>query len=221
MNEKGENDMGCETCECVENPCCDGLLCLNYPPLCLCGLNEVKVTGTNDMGCDTCQCVADPCCIGPFCFEKEACPPPALCLDGSTPEKIDVGSECCKHAECPVPCVCPLIYAPVCGVDGETYSNSCEAGCNEIEIASEGECEKVCLCPFIFAPVCGADGNTYDNSCIADCHEIEIESMGACPSCTDGILNQNEIGVDCGGVCDECIPVCACPYIMAPVCGTD
>ena len=30
----------------------------------------------------------------------------------------------------------------------------------------------------------------------------------ACPSCTDGILNQNEQGIDCGGVCPTACPTC-------------
>jgi hypothetical protein len=34
--------------------------------------------------------------------------------------------------------VCPAVYAPVCGVDGRTYGNSCEA---EVDIAYQGECE--------------------------------------------------------------------------------
>lgn len=40
----------------------------------------------------------------------------------------------------PAPEFCPTVYEPVCGADGATYGNACEAGRNRVEIRHAGAC---------------------------------------------------------------------------------
>ena len=91
----------------------------------------------------------------------------------------------------PVPTDCPDVFDPICGCDGTTYGNTCEAAAAQMQIAHQGACEQVCggiagiRCP---------DGEF----CRTSVGECCCDFQGVCTLLSD-----------------------ACPKILDPVCGCD
>ncbi|NOX58121.1 MAG: hypothetical protein GXP29_04595 [Planctomycetes bacterium] len=117
------------------------------------------------------------------------------CADGEYC-KLEMGACISTNGVCTViPEVCTEEFIPVCGCDGETYSNACKAAAAGANIASQGACSGS-------ADSCGG--------------------LAGVP-CEDGFYCQFPEGTcgaaDQSGTCAETPEVCA--EIFQPVCGCD
>lgn len=120
--------------------------------------------------------------------DPNACGPHRFCrIPDGICDSADVLGICT-----PVPLACPDVWQPVCGCDGVTYGNRCEARAHRMSIRHEGECPQVC------------DGFA---GIPCDPNEFCLHPIGTCD-----VSDQQGV----------CVPVPnACPDIYLPVCGCD
>ena len=100
---------------------------------------------------------------------------------------------------------CTTEVQQVCGADGLTYDNACQARSQHVEVIAQGECAPSCVadadcdagsicesgfcaeanCPVLdpedySQEVCGADGFTYKTECEARVSRISVVHQGCC-----------------------------------------
>jgi hypothetical protein len=138
-----------------------------------------------------------------YCTSSNDCNPDEYCAKAE--------GDCDGAGECfPRPDICPEIWHPVCGCDGQTYANECYAAMEGVSVDYAGECRPACAvnadceendycakadgdcggegacdarpinCPYLWDPVCACDGVTYANGCVAAMNGVNVDYPGEC-----------------------------------------
>ena len=118
----------------------------------------------------------------------------------------------CGSVKGPDGCVCATIYLPVCGADGKTYGNGCEADCARVAIAHTGACTDA-----------GASDASTGHACLIDSDCAFNANAGCCGACVAKVDQIPPRTAVCGVVCAAVVPTCGCVEqvcVAVPFCAT-
>lgn len=175
-------------------------------------------------GCNTCTCdngsvgcteIGCPTpCDG---IQTLLCPPGEYCKhDGGTCGLYELLGQCE-----PMPMACDTVLDPVCGCNGVTYGNACEAAAAGNSIAHDGACEAE-PCGGIAGTPCASseycklpDGTCGDPDVLGGCEAVP----SACPDNVDPVCGCDGVtyfnaceaaaasmSIDHAGPCGQCLP---------------
>ena len=100
----------------------------------MCGCDGVTYGNSCEAAGAGVRIALDGACPGSTCWSSEECSQRYYCA-------TDQSAPCVGFGTCEArPAACPDIDDPVCGCDGVTYGNACEAAAAAMSIDCEGSC---------------------------------------------------------------------------------
>ncbi len=188
------------------------------PPVCASDLDCPQPDGPcSIVACENGVCVysVDPNCGGEPCggIVGLPCPDSQFCLyPEGTCNWADMMGVCTPYPE-----ICPSLWQPVCGCDGQTYANECTLWAKGVSMDHEGQCDAACVpegegfttfdpwvggCCEGLTAIVQADYDPATGMCMM------VGNAFTCTHCGDGECGPGESLCNCEADCDGSSSAC-------------